>query len=30
LNVKLKYNWQDDNPLAKDFQQIIKNRFLGE
>jgi len=30
LNVKLKYNWQDDNPLAKDFQQIIKNRFLGD
>ena len=30
LHVKIKYDWKDDAPLVKEFQQIVKDKFLSE
>lgn len=30
LNVKLKYNWKDDNQYAQEFQRIVKDTFLKD
>ncbi len=30
LHVKLKYQWKDDSPTTKEFQQIVKDSFLSD
>ncbi len=30
LHVKMQYQWHDDEPLVKEFQQMVKDRFLGD
>ena len=30
LHVKMKYNWKDENPVVKEFQQVVKDFFLND